>query len=147
MVVYGTALSTADRQTVEIYLQYKWFGIAPPGYGSGLLPPTTDVQISSGATLDLNGLAQNVASLADGTGGGSVINSAATTPVTFTLNPASGSYTFSGTINDNGAANALTLVKTGAGTEVLAGNNTYAAPPTSTAGTCWSTVPPRRPAP
>ena len=136
ILIYPSALSPAARQSVEQYLNYKWFGMTPPGYGTGLLPATTDVQISAGATLDLNGLAQNVASLADGTGAGSVVNSAATTPVSLTVNPASGNYTFTGTISDAGAANALSVTKTGAGTQTLAGSNiVYTGPTLASDGT------------
>ena len=94
------------------------------------------VQIASGATLDLNGRFQTIASLANsGGGGGSVINSASATPLTLTINPTSGSTTFSGTISDSGSANAISLVKSGAGTQVLSGNNTYSGGTTTSGGT------------
>ena len=91
-----------------------------------VLPITTSLSIATNATFDLNGVSQTVASLSDTTGGegGSVINSGST-PVTFTLSPASGSTTFSGTISDNGNANALSLLLNGNGTQVLAGTNSY----------------------
>ena len=54
-----------------------------------------------------------------------MINSGST-PATLTVNPASGSTTFSGVISDGGAA--VTFVKTGAGTQVLAGANNYSGP-------------------
>ena len=95
-----------------------------------VLPATTPVTIAASATLDLNGSFQQVASLADS---GSVINSNATTPAILALSPASGSATFTGVIG--GGAGALSLVKTGAGTQVLAGANTYAGVTTINAGT------------
>jgi autotransporter-associated beta strand protein len=93
----------------------------------GVLPTGTAVQIASGASLDINGVTQMIGSLADsGGGGGAVINSAASTPVTLTVNPTSGSTTFSGTISDAGSANAIGLLKSGNGTQVLSGtNSTY----------------------
>ena len=104
-------------------------------YLNGVLPPATAVQIASGATLDLNGIKQSVASLADiGGSGGQIINSAATTPVAFTISGASGSTTFSGTISDSGAANAISLVKAGASTQILAGASTYSGSTTISAG-------------
>ncbi len=96
------------------------------GWPLSILPPTTAVQLAGGATLDLNGRCQIVASLADsGGGGGSIINSASATPVSLLINSASGSTTFSGTISDSGSANAVSLTKYGAGIQVLAGANTY----------------------
>ena len=93
---------------------------------SGSISSSTNLTIAASAAFDLDGNSQTLASLADsGAGGGSVINSAPSTPVTLTLNPASGNFTFSGTISDAGSANAISLVKSGSGTEVLVGNNTY----------------------
>ena len=91
------------------------------------LPITSPVRIAPGATLDLNGTSPTVASLADANnGGGSVTNSAAAATATLTLNPAKGSNTtFSGTIADSCSANAISVVKSGAGMITLAGANTY----------------------
>ena len=116
----------------------SYTGISEIGFynNTGNLPSTTAVQIATGATLDLSGNSQTVASLADGIGGGgSIINNASALPATLTLNPASGSTTFSGAISDNGVANAISLVQAGAGTQVLAGNNTYTGTTTINAGT------------
>ena len=105
-----------------------------PGFGN--LPQTSAVQIASGATLDLNGSNQIVASLADsGVGSGFVTNSASTKSPALTLNAASGSTTFSGVISDSGTANAISLVKSGAGTQILAGANTYRGATTLNGGT------------
>ncbi len=124
LLVYTTALTAAQRQAVEAYLASKWFGV---GASSNILPVGSAVQIANGATLDLNGVAQTIASLADGGGGGggAVINSAAATPLALTFDPAAGSTTFSGTIGDGSVANAISLVKNGLGTQVLSGTNTY----------------------
>jgi len=93
---------------------------------SGAIPSQSPVTIAAGATLDMAGYSATIGSLADGSGGGgSVVNSDADSPLTLALSCPSGSTTFSGTIGDDGAANAVSLVKEGAGTQVLAGNNTY----------------------
>ena len=98
------------------------------------LPVTTPVAIAATSALDLNGFTQQVASLADsGSSGGSIINSNASIPAVLTLNPASGSTTFSGVIGGGGGA--IGLAKRGAGTQILAGGNTYAGVTTINGGT------------
>ncbi|HET6246658.1 MAG TPA: autotransporter-associated beta strand repeat-containing protein [Tepidisphaeraceae bacterium] len=106
------------------YGELQVFGTPTP---TSILPSATPVQLATGATLDLAGTTQTIASLADATAGstGSVINSAAAVPATLTINPASGTTTFSGSISDNGTANAISVVKSGAGTQVLAGASTF----------------------
>lgn len=102
---------------------------------SNILPMTTAVQLAPGAALDLNGISQTIASLADGnSGGGSVINSAGT-PVTLTINQAAGETTFTGTIADSGSANAISVMKSGAGTTKLVGNKAYTGPTVIEGGT------------
>jgi fibronectin-binding autotransporter adhesin len=124
VLVYNTALTTAERQAVEAYLMYKWLGITAPGFGQGSLPATTALEIAGGATLDLNGQNQTIASLADyGGSGGTVANTATGKPVTLTIGTASGSTTFSGVIADG--TSAISLVKTGDSTQVLTGSNSY----------------------
>jgi fibronectin-binding autotransporter adhesin len=94
--------------------------------GAGNLPAASPVSLSSGATLDLNGVIQTVGSLSDGIGGGgSLISSNTAYVATLTLNPASGSTTFSGQILGGGTLGAIGVMKSGAGTQVLAGSNTY----------------------
>jgi len=125
VLIYNTALTSAQRQQVETYLLNKWFGNV--GGPANVLPRATTVSLASGATLDVNGTPQTVAVLADVAGaGGLVTNSAASTPVTLTLAPSSGSATFSGNINDNGSANAISLTVNGtSGTQILNGANTF----------------------
>ena len=105
------------------------------GFHYPVLPQTTPVQIASGAKLDLNGVSQVIGALADdGTGGGTVTNSAGSTPVTLTINLTSGSSAFSGVIGDGGAASAIALVKSGSGTLTLSGANAYCGATTVSAG-------------
>ncbi len=70
-------------------------------------------------------------------GGGnlsSVITTGYSSVTGITLNPGSGtSNTYSGVISDGAAG--MTLIKTGAGTQVLSGNNTYTGATTVSAGT------------
>ncbi len=102
---------------------------------TGKLPAASAVNVASGGTLNLSGYSQSIASLADWNGGGgSVLNSSAV-PVTFTLGGASGSNVFSGVISDTSSANAISLVKNGAATEVLAGANSFRGTTVVNAGT------------
>jgi autotransporter-associated beta strand protein len=129
ILMYDDGLSDADRRAVEDYLNFKWFGTG------SILPTATDLRIAGGATLDLNGADQVVASLADSGGTGGLVTNSASTATTFTLNPGSGSAVFSGRIADGGAGNAIALVKSGAGTQVLAGDNAFSGGTTISAGT------------
>ena len=122
---------------------YVWFGYAsttdsswikanrfstgaPPIYAmSGVLtaaspnvlPTTTDVTISSGGTLDLNHVSQQIASLS---GNGSITNSSSLGDTSVLTLMTSGSTTFSGTID--GTVAPISLVMSGSGTQVLAGS-------------------------
>jgi autotransporter-associated beta strand protein len=80
-------------------------------------------------TLVLGGFNTTIKSL---TGSGIVANNSPTA-ATLTLAPTSGVTTFSGTLIDSLGA-ALSLVKTGAGTQVLSGANTYSGGTTIAAG-------------
>jgi fibronectin-binding autotransporter adhesin len=127
VAIFNRALSAAEINTLMTT------GNAAVA-ASDVLPTGTAVQIASGAALDLGGVQQTIASLADyGSGGGLVTNSAARAPVTLTVNPAGGSTTFSGAIADG--AGGISLTKTGAGTQVLGGTNTYTGPTTVAGGT------------
>ena len=83
--------------------------------GYGLLPTTTRLTVAGGGTLDVNGTAQQVASL-NGVAGSAVALGAGR----LTVNT-SGNDTFAGNINGNGG----TLVKSGNGTLALSGANGY----------------------
>jgi len=118
------------------WMAQQWFNAISadhPVVSANILPATTAISLASGATLDLGGVSQTVASLAD-SGTTAITNSATTIPVTLTINPPAGSTTYSGAISDSGTANAISLVKSGAGTQVLAGTNSYSGGTTITGG-------------
>ena len=122
--IYQSALSAAQVKSL--------YAISPNN--ALVLPALTPVQIASGAALDLNGSAQQVASLNDYVSGsqGTVTNSG-TAPATLTLAPGGGTATFSGSIGDGSGG--VSLVLNGAGTQVLAGSNTYSGGTTISSGT------------
>ena len=111
VAIYNTALSQSEIQAI--------MGTETPN----LLPTTTAVTIAANATLDLNGVSQQVASLADYAPGkgGSIINSNTSASV-LTLSPTGGSTTFSGMIQGGGTLGTISLVMSGSGTQVLAGS-------------------------
>lgn len=100
---------------------------------TNLLPATTPLTVSSGATLDLDGNAQQFASLT-GVNGASITNSSALYDSLLTVSAASGSTTFGGVISD-GATNKIALTKSGASTQILTGANTYTGVTTVSGGT------------
>jgi len=111
-----------------------------PGVVTGQLPAASPVSLASGATLDLTGISQTIASLSDVTGnGGLVTNSVGV--ATLTLN-SGGTNTFSGQI---ASANAINLVKNGIGMQTLNGINNYSGNTTVNTGTLafgQATLPP-----
>ncbi|MGA2066341.1 MAG: autotransporter-associated beta strand repeat-containing protein, partial [Thermoguttaceae bacterium] len=121
-------LSETNSATMQAGGSWHWYGFSNQQIGGSfsVLPTTTALSIAAGASLDMNGSNQQVASLSDVSGsGGSVINSlAALTPV-LTLSSTGGTTTFSGQIG--GGSGTVGLVMSGAGTQILNGNNTYTA--------------------
>jgi len=102
----------------------------------GKLPVGSAVSVAAGATLDLAGISQAVASLADYNGSGGLVTNTSSAPVTLTLSiNNTATLNFSGTISDASAANAISVVKSGASTQVLSGNNPYSGPTTVSNGT------------
>ena len=113
--------------------------------GNDRLPTETTVTLgtaSTSGTLLLNGYSQNLAGLsADVTGAtNAVIGGSATTTSLLTLNLASGSQAYTGTLGGSGdldihANNNLGFAKDGAGTFTLESASTYSGGTTVTAGT------------
>ena len=95
---------------------------------AGALSPNSDFTVNG--TLVLEGFSNTIRSLS---GSGIVANAAIGLPATLTIAPSSGSTTFSGILIDS-LGDALSLVKTGAGTQVLTGANTYSGGTTIAAG-------------
>jgi autotransporter-associated beta strand protein len=130
VLIYNGALSAAQQQAVEAYLNYEWRS------STASLPPTTSVQIGAGATLDLAGNSQQVASLSDLSPGqgGSIISSSTASSSVLTLGSTGGVATFSGAVNGGGGLGAISLVMSGPGTQVLAGVNSYSGRTTISGG-------------
>jgi alpha-L-fucosidase len=118
LLVYDTALSDADRLTVEQYLNRKWFGFG----GNNTLPAGTALALAAGATLDLAGTCQAVRSLSGPAG--SLIDNTSLYPAQLSVNGDALSTTFAGVLRNSGGG-ALFLVKNGTGTLTLQGVNTY----------------------
>ncbi len=134
ILVYNAALSDADRQAVDAYLNGKWaLGISGMGAGgNNLLPVITALTVADLSTLDLGGVNQQLASL---TGSGTVTNSGPRdSTLTLNIDAATPTANFSGTLT-GASANRINLVKTGLGTQVLSGPNSYTGATTVTAGT------------
>ena len=97
------------------------------------LPSATALTIASGATLDLGGAAQTVASLADSGGGGGTVTNSGIADSVLTVS-GSAATTFSGVISD-GATKRTALTRSGTGSLTLAGTSTYTGATTVSGGT------------
>ncbi|HEY3322307.1 MAG TPA: Ig-like domain repeat protein [Planctomycetota bacterium] len=132
VLIYPRVLSDAERQLAESYLTNKWFGA---------IPPASPVRIAATAKLDLNGCNQTIASLSDlGGGGGAVINNGGAGSASLTISSTSGSTAFSGQVGV-GPDKTFSLVKSGASTQVLSGNNAFTGLTTVNAGTLVAASP------
>jgi fibronectin-binding autotransporter adhesin len=112
-----------------------FFSLLPSAGIASAIPNGSALNVAAGATFDLNGFSEIVASLS-GAGTAKVLNSSATTPGTLTLAAGTGTTTYSGSILTGGANGVTNLTKTGASTLIL--NNpdiTYGATVTNGAGT------------
>ncbi len=118
VIEYPTALSATQRAQVEQYLNLKWFG------NGNILPAVSPVNVSAGATLDVNGATQTVASLSGPAGATVTLGSGTLAFSTAT------SAAFSGVVG--GAGN---IVMQGTGTQSLGGADTYTGSTTVTSGT------------
>lgn len=103
---------------------------------SGAFGRNSAMTVNTNGTVDMNGFSQTLGSLSDGgvDGTGLVTNNGLATPVTLTLNGANASpATYSGVIADG--VSAIALTKTGAGEQVLSGENTHTGLNTLAGGT------------
>ena len=89
------------------------------------------VTVNAAGTLYIGGFNQIIDAL-NGVAGSVVTNSGG--PATLTIGNANGNGLFGGVIADAGVGNALSLVKTGTGTETLSGTNTYSGGTTISGG-------------
>jgi autotransporter-associated beta strand protein len=127
ILVFNASLTTAQQNSVEQYLNYKWLGVgSSSGIPNGSLPTGTPVTMSGGGTLDLNGLSQSI---------GSLSSSDPTTQVTLgsgalTTGSDGTNTAFAGSISGTG-----TLTKTGGGAFTLSGSNSYQGGTTLSTGT------------
>ena len=96
-----------------------------------VLPATTPVTVNTGATLDVGGVSQTIASLA---GNGVVADTGGA--ATLTVSNSSGTTTFSGIMGDLSAATPLSFVQ-GGGTTILSGANLYRGPTTVNGGSLF----------
>ncbi len=137
VVIFNTALTTAQAQAAETYLYDKWIsggtgGTMPVWVTSNAsLPTGTPVTISGGGTLDLNNTSQTI---------GSLTSSDSTTAVSLgfgilTTGSDNTDSTFAGVITGASSAPPTALVKTGTGRFTLTGSNTYTGPTTISTGT------------
>ncbi|WP_248312082.1 autotransporter-associated beta strand repeat-containing protein [Bosea sp. BK604] len=95
--------------------------------------PNSDVTLAATGALMVNGHSTTVRSLA---GSGLVVNGHDTQLGTLTVALPSGAATFAGTLSDGEPGDAaLTLVKAGAGTQILSGRNSYTGGTTISGGT------------
>ena len=137
VLIYSVALTSAQEQAVESYLQSKWVGTGsgastlPAVYAApgNILPTATPVTISSGGTLDLNNANLPITI-------GSLCSSDSTSRVllgtggTLTTGGDNTNTSFSGVISGSGQ-----VVKTGSGSFTLAASNTYSGATTISRGT------------
>ena len=138
--MFGSALSTTDINDLGAALSGT-YGVGntfttPPSIGT--LPAGGDVQIASGATLDLNGNQQSIASLNNSGGGGGTVTNNGLINATLTLAPLPDTTSdFGGQIQDNDGSHGATLALTinGSGTQILSGANTFSGPTNIVAGT------------
>ena len=128
----GQIVVTATALTSEG--DVNGFQLVPVATSAGNLPSGTPLSIAAGATFDVSGNPQQVASLSDYVPGqGGTVTNSATSATTLTLAPTGGSTTFSGTIQNGRGGLALAI--SGIGSQILSGSSTYTGPTTINQGT------------
>jgi autotransporter-associated beta strand protein len=116
ILVLSGANTYADNTVINGgTLQLGADNVIPDGASAG------NVTIASGATFDLNGHTDTVNGIS---GAGNIDDTAPATNAQLTFGGTNTSGTLSGTIQNTGGGS-LSLIKTGTGTEILSGNNTY----------------------
>lgn len=109
IISYNRNLTHAERKAVNAYLMAKW-GAGSATYN--VLPATANVTMKAGATLDMGGLTQTVASF---TGAGTVVNGSLKTTGSLKVTGALTIPAVKGQTYELGAANlTLTAGETGA---------------------------------
>ena len=122
ILTFDRVLTASEILEVEAYLGAKWLGVANT---TDLLPTTTAVSISDGATLQLEGVNQTIGSLTGDVGAAvELLDSSSLTTGTDNT-----STTFAGTISGDGS-----LTKTGNGRLTLSGNSSLSGPLTIAGG-------------
>ena len=112
VLVYGSALTPADRIALRTYLNAKWLGAAATA-AITTLPAGTGVTLATtGSIWDLNGATQTIASLA-GVAGTSVLLGGGTLTISGTADTE-----FAGSFSGAGS-----IIKSGAGILTLTGNS------------------------
>ncbi|MEK7994814.1 MAG: autotransporter-associated beta strand repeat-containing protein, partial [Planctomycetota bacterium] len=111
VLVFTNALSTADRQAMEQYLQAKWYGV---------ISPANTVNLSSNVSvLDLNGVNQTIGSLYGVEGSQILLNGA-----WLTIGHNSSASSYSGIIAD-GTNSGGGLIKVGSAQLTLCGSSSH----------------------
>jgi autotransporter-associated beta strand protein len=103
------------------------------GTGKGNVIVGYDVNGTAKASLDLNGFSANINGLSTNNAANASVNNSSATAATLTLGNGDASASFGGVIEDTGGA--LSLIKTGSGTQTLTGVNTYEGSTTVSQGT------------
>ncbi len=127
----GTATTNKSSYAVAVFQPLASLPL------SNILPAATQLTVASGATFDLGGGAQTLASLSDAAPGqgGAVLNSNSAATSILTLSATGGATTFSGLIAGGGTLGNLSLVMSGSGLQNLAGSNNYTGGTQITGGT------------
>lgn len=122
-VITGGAITLRKDAQIQIY--------SPNATSGGAALTFDNTAGGTGGTLDLRGY-DTAFGTVNSTGGAGLVTNSGATPATFTFG-SSVSGTFDGVIRDGAAA--ISLVKTGSGTQILTNANTYTGGTTINAGT------------
>ena len=131
-------LNSQSTYTGDTIFNAATSGVIKSGTANAL-PTTTNVTMgfsnSNGGIFDLNGFNQEIASLTNGVGGGSIRNSGggiSTLTISGTASPAA----FTLAITDGASSSGtVAITRSGTGSLTLSGANTYSGPTTITSGT------------